>query len=417
MPKNIWIINEHLTTPDLSENGHSRHHTLAQEFNQKGYDVTLITSSFSHNPKRKVPLWGLFRTINGTVRTFVIKGFSHKSSRSMVRVFNWTIFALIGFLVPFTRLPKPDIIILSSTPMLPIYNVLFYKWYYGKTRLIFETRDLWPLTPKHLGNYSDSSMYIRILAHLERKCYSKADYIVSVLKDSNKHIERILGHSDFNFRWISNGVDLNRFRKIQRPREWAFRNHNPNHFIIGYAGTLGIANAMEFIVDAFNEFFYASDTTLVVLGGGAEKEALILRANNNPNIIFLDTVDRRDLGSFYANCDALYLSWRDADLYKYGISANKIFEYMLAKKPILMSCNIPGNTIEESNSGLIARAEDSEDIAQKIGELKAMKEEERNRLGMNGYEYLKQNFTYDILTEKYVEVFDSLWDQAVDLKR
>ncbi|MBT8183340.1 MAG: glycosyltransferase family 4 protein, partial [Eudoraea sp.] len=279
MAGNIWIINEHLTTPDLSENGHSRHYSLGLEFIAKGYDVSLITSSYSHNPRRKVALYGLLKTVKGNIRTLVLKGFSYKKSSSKIRILNWVLFLKLCFLAPFTSLPRPDIIILSSTPMLPVYNVLFFKLLYPKCKFIFETRDLWPMTPMHIGGYSERSIFIRTLRHLEHKCYSRADYIVSVLKNSDKHIAHILGHQRFNFKWISNGIDLEHFAGNQKSREWDFKKSLPeDSFVIGYAGTLGKANAMEYIVESFNAHFKGSNIFLVILGGGGEKQDLLTLA-------------------------------------------------------------------------------------------------------------------------------------------
>ncbi len=410
MAGNIWIINEHLTTPDLSENGHSRHYSLGSEFIKNGYDVSLITSSFSHNPRRKVPLSGLLKTIDGRIRTLVIKGFGYSQSSSFVRIINWVLFFKLCFLAPFTRLPKPDIIILSSTPMLPVYNVLYFRMIYPKCKFIFETRDLWPLTPMRIGNYSEKSIFIHVLKHLEYKCYSKADYIVSVLKNSDEHIKELLGKKDFNFKWISNGIDLQNFSENQQDKNWDFVRNigHKDAFIVGYAGTLGKANAMEYIVRAFNDFFNGSKYYLVILGDGGEKESLVAEAEGNYNIIFLDTVQREYLMSFYNRCDVLYLSWRNLDLYKYGVSANKIFEYMFAKKPVLMSCNIPKNIIEVSNCGLTSMPENRGDIKEKIIEMAQWSEAQRSEKGQNGYSCLTSKFTYEKLAQDYITVFREL---------
>lgn len=409
MGANIWMINEHLTTPDLSENGHSRHYSLGLEFIKNGYNVSLITSSFSHNPRREVPLFGLLKTVNGTIKTLVLKGFSYNKSSSKIRIVNWLLFLKLCFLAPFTNLPRPDIIILSSTPMLPVYNVLYFKLLYPKCKFIFETRDLWPLTPMSIGGYSENSVFIRVLKHLEKKCYSKADYVVSVLKNSDRHIERILGEKSFNFKWISNGIDLEHFAGNQTTWEPEFKKSLPkDSFVVGYAGTLGNANAMEFIVEAFNKYFKGTKIFLVILGEGSEREHLRSLAAGNQNIIFLDTVKRGYLMSFYNSCDLLYLSWRNVPIYKYGVSANKIFEYMFSKKPILMSGDIPGSVIEESNCGLLSKPEDTLDIMTNILRIAELSEENRIHMGVNGYSYLIQNFTYDLLASKYIEVFKEL---------
>ncbi|WP_299186415.1 glycosyltransferase family 4 protein [uncultured Aquimarina sp.] len=416
MKKQIWIVNEHLTSPDISKSGHSRHYSLGKEFIKGGYDVTLITSSFSHNPHRKVPLKGILKIIDGNVRTLVLKGFSYQKTNSLIRIINWFLFFMFFFLAPFTRLPKPDIIIVSSTPMLPVYNVLFFKIFYRKCKFIFETRDLWPLTPMGAGNYSPKSPFIKVLSHLEYKCYSKADYIVSVLINSYKHVENVLGTKDFKFKWISNGINLVDFKKDQKEIKWDFLKNKKDPFIVGYAGTLGKVNAMEFLIETFNQHFNKTDVYLVILGNGGEQQKLVDISSENENIIFYDAVDRNFLLSFYNCCDVLSISWRNLELYKYGISANKIFEYMFARKPILFSGNCPDNVVEISGCGIIAEPENIVDIKKKILEIKSLSKSEREEMGKKGYNYLVNHLTYDKLAEGYIKIFQDLLGQKNKLK-
>ncbi len=280
---------------------------------------------------------------------------------------------------------------------------------YPNCKLIFETRDLWPSTPKSIGNYSDKSLFIKILSHLERKCYSNADYIVSVLKNSDQHIKTILRDKPFKFKWISNGIDIKGFASNQKKVDWtALRVLPEDAFIVGYAGTIGKANAMEYIVEAFNRKFKNTRYYLAILGDGAEKKMIKELAGSNPNILFFDSVKRNHLMSFYQTCDILYLSWRNVELYKFGIAANKLFEYMYAKKPILMSCNIPQNIVEVSNCGIITEPEDSADIAKQILEFSRYTTKEQLQMGKNGREFLIEKLSYEKLALDYIDVFDEL---------
>jgi len=410
MPKNIWIINEHLSTPELSTSGHSRHYSLALEFQKAGYNVSLITSSFSHNPLRKVPLSGFWKILDGNVRTMVIKGVSYQKTASKLRMFNWVLFCFLLFFIPFSRLPKPDIIVLSSTPMLPVYNILLYRFFNTNCKFIFETRDLWPLTPLSLGGYSKKNVFIRFLSHLEYLCYSRADYIVSVLVNSHKHVKKVLGEKKFRFKWISNGVDLVLLEGHSVDKQWGFLNKmdHPEPYIIGYAGTLGNANAMEYIVETFNTYFVGTKFYLVVVGQGGDSEKLKIQAKDNPNIFFSDAVPRTALMSFYSICDALYLGSRDRELYKYGVSANKIFEYMFSKTPILMSGNFPDSIIEKAQCGFMIKPENAQDIRNKIINLESLPKIKQDKFGLNGYTYLINNLTYRKLAGDYIEVFKSL---------
>ena len=78
-------------------------------------------------------------------------------------------------------------------------------------------------------------------------------------------------------------------------------------FIVGYAGTLGKANAMEFVIQAMNNV--PKNICLCLLGSGNEKENLIEMANSD-NIVFLDKVPKSQVLPFLKACDLLYLGWK-----------------------------------------------------------------------------------------------------------
>src|SRR5690606_37060250 len=146
MKKSIWIINQYLTTPELNGESH-RHSSLADEFTSKGYDVTLITSSFSHFQYRHNKINGLFKLVrNHPLRTLLIKGNKYKSTTGINRMFSWVVFCFLLFFIPTKKLPRPDIIIVSSLSLFPILNVVyFFKKKYKNVKFVLEIRDIWPL--------------------------------------------------------------------------------------------------------------------------------------------------------------------------------------------------------------------------------------------------------------------------------
>lgn len=403
----VWIVNEHLTTPEIGGKGHSRHYILAKEFAKNGYHVTLISSSFSKTPFVNHKISGLFKVLNNNIDTVLIRAFKYKKSNSPIRILNWIIYAI---LLPFTlglAVKKPDLVIVSSTPMLPNLSVRIIKLFIPKLKVIMEIRDLWPLTPLSIGNYKESSLFIRGLKKVESFSYRKADYIVSVLENANLRVAEVLGNDKFHYKWISNGIEVNKDEVSECNKEWLFRRQlDPNSLVIGYAGTLGKANAMEYIIDTFNEYFEGSNIYLVLLGDGGEKDSLVKRSNGNDNILFEGSVNSSCVHEFYGYCDFLYLSWRATDLYKYGISANKIFEYMHSGKPIIMSSNIDNDIVSRSGCGIIAKAEDPYDLHEKIKYCQSLSLHDRRIMGSMGKEYVLENFSYNKLALDYLNVLE-----------
>ena len=103
--KSVWLINQYLCSPELNNEGH-RHSYLADEFIKKGYDVTLITSSFSHVPYRNNNFKGFYKIIDKNIRILLIKGNKYKSTQGMSRVISWLVFSFFLFFIPIKKIPK-----------------------------------------------------------------------------------------------------------------------------------------------------------------------------------------------------------------------------------------------------------------------------------------------------------------------
>tara|TARA_R110001632_G_scaffold63318_2_gene151375 strand:+ start:26182 stop:27411 length:1230 start_codon:yes stop_codon:yes gene_type:complete len=405
--KSVWLINQYLCTPELNNDGH-RHSFLAEEFIKKGYDVTLITSSFSHVPYRENGFKGFYKVIDKNIRVLLIKGNKYKGTQGLARVISWLIFCFLLFFIPTKKIPKPDIIIVSSNSLLPILNVVFFfrKKFKG-VKFILEIRDIWPLSLIELGGFSNKNILIRFLAWVEKLGYKKADHIVSLLMDADAHIENVLGDIPFKYTWISNGFqieDKSTYQPISKELE---KQIPKDAFIIGYAGSLGKANAMEYIIEGFNEL-KNKDIYLLIVGSGDEMSSLQRITGENKNISFFGRLPKNQILSFLEKCDLLYFSSKDLKLYSYGISANKTFDYMYAAKPILLSATTNNNVIELGGCGKVINPNDSDLIMSEIMKFKKMSSEERNVMGLKGKEYLLKYFTYNKLSDKYIDIFKSL---------
>jgi len=406
--KSIWLINQYLCTPELNGDGH-RHSYLAEEWKKKGYDVTLITSSFSHVPYRDNKIKGLFKVTHGPIRTLLIKGNKYSETHGLSRIFSWLVFCILLFFIPSKKIPKPDIIIVSSNSLLPILNVVFYfKKRFKDVKFILEIRDIWPLTLIELGGFSPQNIFIKFLAWVEKLGYKKADYIVSLLINTDEHIKNVLKTQTFNYTWISNGYDLSNIHNHQEIHLKMACKIPKDKFVIGYAGSLGVANAMNNIIEVV-KLLREENIILCIVGIGNELKQLKSAAQGFDNIIFFEKIAKNKIQSFLSKCDLLFLGVRDLPLYKFGLSMNKTFDYMYAEKPILLSTTSNNTVVEKAKCGYVVSPEDLNMQAIKIKEFKNMNSIKRIEMGKSGKEHLLKYFTYEKLAKKFISVFDSLY--------
>ena len=405
--KTIWLINQYLCTPELNGDGH-RHSYLAEEWIKEGYDVVLITSSFSHVPYRHNRFNGLFKIVDGSIKTLLIKGNKYSETQGVLRIFSWLIYCFLLFFIPTNKLPKPDIIIVSSNSLLPILNVVFYfKKRFKGVKFILEIRDIWPLSLIELGGYSKKNIFIKFLTWVEKLGYKKADHIVSLLINTDKHIQDSIKPHPFNYTWISNGYDLNNIDDYKEIPPKIVNQLPKDGFIIGYSGSLGIANAMEYIIKTVKEL-KGQNIYLCIVGNGNELQRLKNIAKNAENIIFLGRIPKNQVQSFLSYCDLLYFGSIKSNLYKFGISANKTFDYMYASKPILLTASTDNNVIEIAECGYVVEPENTEVLKDAIKKITQISKEKRLEMGREGKKYLTNHFTYQKLSKKYIKVFNEL---------
>ena len=98
----------------------------------------------------------------------------------------------------------------------------------------------------------------------------------------------------------------------------------------------------------------------------------------------------------------------DIELYKAGISPNKLFEYFASSKPILFYGNTVSDYVADANSGISVPAGDITRLKDACLRLYNMSVEEREQLGRNGRNYVEKNFDWKILANKVDEIIENV---------
>ncbi|MEA2017506.1 MAG: glycosyltransferase family 4 protein, partial [Campylobacterota bacterium] len=331
---NIWCISKYASPPNYSKMP-ARLFVLAKEFIKLGHNATLITSDSNHFSKfpdtnetynfemiEDVPLWW-------------IKTKKYMKTASVARILSWFDFERKLFSLDTKKLDKPDIVIVSS---LSIFTILY--GYYLKKKfnsfLVFEIRDIWPLTMTEEGGFSKWHPLVLLIGFIEKFGYKKADLVVGTMPRLDLHVENILGYekpfhcSPLGFdpvNYQEEIVNINSFDEV----------FPKNKVIIGYAGSMGITNALEPFMETIKLLKENSNIHFMLVGSGDLKTVFQEELKNCTNVTFLPRIGQNEVKYFLQKCDILYLSTKDSKVWDYGQSMNKVVEYMLASKPIIAS--------------------------------------------------------------------------------
>lgn len=397
--KTIWVINMFAGSPQSGWG--ERHYYLAQKWRAHGYAVTIVSSTYNHMFQHfaKDENTFNFEEVNG-IRFCWVKTPSYKAT-SILRFWAMLVFAFKAFFVPVARAGKPHSIIVSSMPIFPTVTGWLLKKRYKASKFIFEIRDLWPLTPMYLLGYSKWHPVIIFIRFFETLGYKKSDYIVSLLPNAYKHIDKI-SKEPKKFRYIPNGSDEQTI--LTEPLESPVQELIPqNKFMIAYTGTLSFANAMEFLMEATHIIKEESIHFLIV--GDGYKVSELKEKSNKKNTTFISKIPKSQVQTLLQHASVCYVGRYASPLYKYGVSYNKYFDYMLAKKPVLESSELIKDNVELSGCGIIVPPENAQAIADGIMQLYAMSAKEREAMGMKGYEYVKKYHSFEYLSRQYETLF------------
>jgi glycosyltransferase involved in cell wall biosynthesis len=184
--------------------------------------------------------------------------------------------------------------------------------------------------------------------------------------------------------------------------------HVENKFIIGYAGGMGEANALDYLLAAA-KLVADQPIALVLVGDGPNKQSMIERVVNEKlnNVYFMPSIGKLEIPSFLQACDALYIGWNKLPIYRFGICPNKLFDYMLAKKPVIHSVTAGNDLVNEANCGISVAAEDVEAIASAMTTLIKLSKPNLAALAQNGYNFVLRNHDYRVLATRFLDLLEN----------
>jgi glycosyltransferase involved in cell wall biosynthesis len=90
--------------------------------------------------------------------------------------------------------------------------------------------------------------------------------------------------------------------------------------------------------------------------------------------------------------------------WEFGMSLNKLVDYMLAAKPVIASYDGFRSMINEADCGTFVPAGSVEALTAEIERYAAMSPAERDQIGQRGRQWLLKNRTYEALAANYLDI-------------
>ena len=402
--KNVWILNHYALEPGGA--GGTRHYSLARHLAAAGWKSTVIAASVELNTGRQRLGEGEVKRLENFdgvpflwLRTPTYRGNGIGRIRNML-----TYSARVLLPSSLAGLPRPDVVVGSSVhPFAAWSGALLASRY--RVPFVFEVRDLWPQTLIDLGRIAPDGLAAKLLQRLEKWLYRRADRIVVLLPKAAEYIVP-LGVDPAKIVWVPNGVDLAGYPKPQPLGE-------KEPFTLMYFGAHGQANALDCVLEAMKHLKTIPGMERVqlrLIGDGPLKPELrqLAAKLGLENVSFEPPVPKTEIPLLAAQADAFVFNLVDAPVFRYGISSNKLFDFLAGGRPIVFCCDAANNPVTDAGAGVVAPPGDPVALAEAIASLVRLPVEERNAMGSRGHEYVVRNHCFSSLARTLGSCLDSL---------
>lgn len=400
MNKVIWVIHQYASTPNEGMGG--RWFYLSQELVKKGWAVYIFCSSNHHLLRTKKEINSaedcLVEDVDG-INMVWIPLMSYSNPHSIKRVMGWFEFVYKVIKLSCKIKSNPYSIVVSSPSLLSFLagRILAKKY---ASRLLLDVRDIWPLTLVELGGIKKYNPLIIFMNWVEKIAYKKSDIVISNLKGAKEHFIK-KGCAANKIKWIPNGFCS---EEITFEKSTLYTKKMPhNKFIVGYVGTHGFANSLDLLIDAAHRLaLKEKEVHFVLAGSGKEKVKLVEKVQSLglTNVTFLEPVPKQDVYSLLNAFDVCYIGSKTNSIYRFGIGANKIPEYMCSGKPIIHSYSGCYDPVKISGGGVTFDTESASDLVSCILSFYNKDRGELKLIGESGKKYAKEHFDYRVLGEE-----------------
>jgi glycosyltransferase involved in cell wall biosynthesis len=305
-------------------------------------------------------------------------------------------------------LPQPDVVFATHTPLMVGLAGARLADHFGAP-FVFEVRDLWPEALVNVGALRNP-LAIWWLSRMARTIYRKADHIVALSPGMKEGVVRT-GVPAEKVTVIPNASDLDLFRPDLDGSALRQRLGLGNRFAGIYFGAMGLANGLEYIIEAARILAQrGNDHVVFVLhGSGGKRSELeaLARQYNLKNVVFSDLVgDKEQVAQLVAGGDVCLTIYRATKEHTW--SPNKMFDALAAGKPVLV--NVPGwlgETIEQNRCGKSLDPRRPEALADAMQELAAQPDQCR-QMGRNARALAEREFDRRLLAERLEQVLTTV---------
>jgi len=391
--------------PDMG-GGATRAYNAAKGLTLNGCKVVVITA-FPHYPHGNIPAEYRWKPLKveykeglKIIRTIV----PPLPSKGLVRQLILFLFFMLSSLFALPFVGKVDVIWAANPNILSVFPAIIYGLF-KRAPIALNVDDLWPEDIYDLSLMKRGTLMAKLAEFLAKVAYTVVNLITPISPGYVDVITKKYGVSRGKIYVVRAGVDSLKFKPARKTK--------PGRKLrVAYSGAFSVAYDFDQVLLAAKELEKRGikDVEFVIQGGGELGNYIKQKVNELglTNVIIIDKIMSRDeVAEFLNEADVLLLPLRDFGRPYLGISS-KLYEYQAVGKPIIC-CAVgqPAMYVRETNSGIVVKPGDYEQLAEAILTLYENPVLARE-LGENGRRYVERYVAIDSIGKMFKEKFKEL---------
>jgi len=402
---NILIVAD-VYPPEISSASHLMQE-LAEGLAQRGHQVSVATS---------YPRYYL----EGSKKNENLKTFSLENNVNVIRIktlplhkVNFIVRGISQLTLPllfFKKIKrfikgKIDVVIVYSPP-LPLGLVGGKVKRYYNSKFILNIQDIFPQNAIDLSVLRNKIL-VKFFELMEKKIYRNADKIVFhseggrnfLIKEKKIPPEKIVA--------ISNWINVDFYQNLRKDISFKEKYGLKNKFIFLFAGILGPAQGLVFLIKVAKEVSEIKDIVFLLVGDGMEKEKIreTIKDYSLTNVIIKPFVSKEDYPYLLKDVDVGIVCLSNKN--KTPFTPGKFLGYLAGGLPIVAFLNRGSDGFSLVEKAKCGYAVESNDVNKAVKIIKKMygEKEKIKEFGKKGLNYARNNLTIDICLKKFENLF------------
>lgn len=365
----------------------SRMQSFAEYLAERGHRVTVI-AEFPNHPQGVMPPEYRGRVVeddrSNPYRVLRVWVRTSAEKTQMTRLsFYLSFMGLATAVAPLAG--RADVVVATTPPLFTAVAGLAIARLNGAP-FVLDVRDLWPAAATSLLQIAPG-WETRIAEEIERRLYRSAAAVTAVTTPFCKHIDRLRDAGPPSV-LLPNGT-IPQFFAADDDGARARLGIPPDRFLVTFAGTLGIAQALPSALEAAAELDGSAE--LLLVGDGPMKQILVDQAREQQleNVRFHPQVPLEDIPALLSASDALLVPLSAHPTFEQFVPS-KLIDFMAVGRPVVVSAaGEAARLVERSGGGVVVTPESPADLARAIRKL-AEQPAEAAQMGERGRAFARR---------------------------